>query len=113
MSCSNLCSKAFSRSSNVVIFTRSGLGSSRGVIAAPPWSFHPALAVAEAQPKRGNVRMSLEKLREWVGRTQAIEDFAAPFPVRALTATFDQKDPYPRPGDPFPPPCPWLQFLCP
>jgi len=28
--------------------------------------------------------MSLEKLREWVGRTQATEDFAAPFPVRAV-----------------------------
>src|SRR5260370_13785238 len=111
MSCSNLCSKAFSRSSNVVIFTRSGLGSSRGVIAAPPWSFHPALAVAESQPKRGNARMSLEKLREWVGRTQAIEDFAAPFPVRALTATFDEKDPDPRHGDPLPPLWHWLYFL--
>ena len=40
--------------------------------------------------------MSLEKLREWVGRTQAVEDFAAPFPVRALIATFDEKDPDPR-----------------
>jgi len=30
--------------------------------------------------------MSLEKLRDWVGRTQAVEDFAAPFPVSALTA---------------------------
>ena len=55
--------------------------------------------------------MSLEKLREWVGRTRAVEDFAAPFPVRALTATFDEKDPDPRNGDPLPPLWHWLYFL--
>jgi 3-methylfumaryl-CoA hydratase len=55
--------------------------------------------------------MSLEKLRDWVGRTQAVEDFAAPFPVRALTATFDEKDPDPRNGDPLPPLWHWLYFL--
>ena len=55
--------------------------------------------------------MSLEKLREWVGRTQAVEDFAAPFPVRALTATFDEKDPDPQNGDPLPPLWDWLYFL--
>jgi 3-methylfumaryl-CoA hydratase len=55
--------------------------------------------------------MSLEKLRDWVGRTQAVEDFAAPFPVRALTATFDEKDPDPQNGDPLPPLWHWLYFL--
>jgi len=55
--------------------------------------------------------MSLEKLREWVGRSQTVEDFAAPFPVRALTATFDEKDPDPRNGDPLPPLWHWLYFL--
>ena len=55
--------------------------------------------------------MSLEKLREWVGRTQAMEDFAAPFPVRALTATLDEKDPDPRRGDVLPPLWHWLYFL--
>ena len=55
--------------------------------------------------------MSLEKLREWVGRTQAVEDFAAPFPVRALSATFDEKDPEPANGDPLPPLWHWLYFL--
>ena len=55
--------------------------------------------------------MSLEKLREWVGRTQAVEDFAAPFPVRALAATFDEKDPDPQNGDPLPPLWHWLYFL--
>jgi 3-methylfumaryl-CoA hydratase len=55
--------------------------------------------------------MSLEKLRDWVGRTQVVEDFAAPFPVRALTATFDEKDPDPTNGDPLPPLWHWLYFL--
>jgi 3-methylfumaryl-CoA hydratase len=55
--------------------------------------------------------MSLEKLREWVGRTQAVEDFAAPFPVRALSATFDENDPEPANGDPLPPLWHWLYFL--
>jgi 3-methylfumaryl-CoA hydratase len=55
--------------------------------------------------------MSLEKLRDWVGRTQAVEDLAAPFPVRALTATLDEKDPDPRNGDALPPLWHWLYFL--
>ena len=55
--------------------------------------------------------MSLEKLREWVGRTQTMDDFAAPFPVRALTATLDEKDPDPRFGDALPPLWHWLYFL--
>ncbi|MBX9946430.1 MAG: MaoC family dehydratase N-terminal domain-containing protein [Reyranella sp.] len=55
--------------------------------------------------------MSLEKLKDWVGRTQAVEDFVAPFPVRALAATFDEKDPDPRNGDPLPPLWHWLYFL--
>jgi 3-methylfumaryl-CoA hydratase len=55
--------------------------------------------------------MSLDKLRAWVGRSQTIEDFAAPFPVRALIATFDEKDPEPRMGDPLPPLWHWLYFL--
>lgn len=55
--------------------------------------------------------MSLEMLKEWVGRTQAVDDFAAPFPVRALTATLDEKDPDPRRGDVLPPLWHWLYFL--
>jgi 3-methylfumaryl-CoA hydratase len=55
--------------------------------------------------------MSLENLREWVGRTKVVEDFAAPFPVRALIATFDEPDGDPRPGDPLPPLWHWLYFL--
>jgi hydroxyacyl-ACP dehydratase HTD2-like protein with hotdog domain len=55
--------------------------------------------------------MSLEKLREWVGKTQTVEDLITSWPVRALTATFDEKDPPPRPGDPLPPLWHWLFFL--
>ena len=55
--------------------------------------------------------MSLEKLEEWIGRSQSVEDLAAPFPVRALAATFDAHDPEPRPGDPLPPLWHWLYFL--
>ena len=55
--------------------------------------------------------MSLESMRQWVGRTKAVEDFAAPFPVRALIATFDEQDPDPKPGDPLPPLWHWLYFL--
>lgn len=55
--------------------------------------------------------MSLEKLRQWVGRTRTVEDFAAPFPVRALSATLDEADPEPRIGDPLPPLWHWLYFL--
>ena len=55
--------------------------------------------------------MTLEELRDWVGRTQTAEDFAAPFPVRALIATLDESDPDPRNGDPLPPLWHWLYFL--
>ena len=55
--------------------------------------------------------MSLEELEGWIGRSQSMEDLAAPFPVRALAATFDARDPEPRPGDPLPPLWHWLYFL--
>ena len=55
--------------------------------------------------------MSLENLKDWIGRTQSMENLAAPFPVRALSATFDEKDPDPQNGDPLPPLWHWLYFL--
>ena len=55
--------------------------------------------------------MSFDRLREWVGKTQTMEDFAAPFPVRALAATFDEADSDPRMGDVLPPLWHWLYFL--
>jgi 3-methylfumaryl-CoA hydratase len=55
--------------------------------------------------------MSLEKLRDWVGRTQTTTDLVAPWPVRALAATFDENDPEPKQGDALPPLWHWLYFL--
>jgi len=55
--------------------------------------------------------MALQKLKDWVGRTQTMEDLATPFPARALIATFDEKDADPKAGDPLPPLWHWLYFL--
>jgi 3-methylfumaryl-CoA hydratase len=55
--------------------------------------------------------VSLEKLKDWIGREQSMDDLAAPFPVRALIATFDEQDPEPKNGDPLPPLWHWLYFL--
>jgi 3-methylfumaryl-CoA hydratase len=55
--------------------------------------------------------MSLDGLKDWIGRTQKAEDFASPWPVRALGATFDENDPEPKTGDPLPPLWHWLYFL--
>ena len=55
--------------------------------------------------------MSLDNLRAWVGKTQTTEDLAAPYPVRAMSATLDESDPDPRIGDPLPPLWHWLYFL--
>ncbi|MCX7367229.1 MAG: MaoC family dehydratase N-terminal domain-containing protein [Alphaproteobacteria bacterium] len=55
--------------------------------------------------------MSLENLTDWIGRTRTMQDFAAPFPVLALAATFDEEDPEPKMGDPLPPLWHWLYFL--
>jgi 3-methylfumaryl-CoA hydratase len=55
--------------------------------------------------------MSLDHLKNWIGKTQSEEDFAAPCPVRALIATLDESDPQPKAGDPLPPLWHWLYFL--
>ena len=55
--------------------------------------------------------MPLDDVRSWIGRTRSEEDFAAPFPVRALIATLDENDPDPKTGDPLPPLWHWLYFL--
>jgi len=55
--------------------------------------------------------MPLDNLRDWVGKTQTVEDFVAPWPARALIATLDEQDPVPGMGDPLPPLWHWLYFL--
>ena len=54
---------------------------------------------------------NLANLRQWIGRGETREDLAAPFPPRALIASFDTGDPEPRLGDALPPLWHWLYFL--
>ncbi|HEX2888372.1 FAS1-like dehydratase domain-containing protein [Vineibacter terrae] len=49
--------------------------------------------------------------RAWIGQRRTHEDVIAPFPPKALIATFDTGDPEPRIGDPLPPVWHWLYFL--
>jgi 3-methylfumaryl-CoA hydratase len=55
--------------------------------------------------------MPLDDMRSWIGRSQTVEDFLAPWPAKALIATLDERDPEPRMGDPLPPLWHWLYFL--
>lgn len=52
-----------------------------------------------------------EDIKEWIGRKESVSDVAAAWPVAALTATFDRRDPPPREGDEIPPGWHWLYFL--
>jgi len=55
--------------------------------------------------------VDVQKLREWVGRTETADDVVGTFPVAALSATLDRDDPPPRNGDPLPTLWHWLYFL--
>jgi len=50
-------------------------------------------------------------LRDWVGKTETRSDTITAWPVAALSATLDRKDPEPGPGDEVPPGWHWLYFL--
>lgn len=54
---------------------------------------------------------SLEHLREWIGRKERMTDIAAAWPVAALAATLDRRDPQPASGEAIPPGWHWLYFL--
>ena len=60
-------------------------------------------------------RMSHASLKDWIGRTETIEDTATPTPVAALSATLDWPDypagARPAPGTPLPYLWHWLYFL--
>ena len=47
--------------------------------------------------------MPLDNMRDWIGKSQTVEDLIAPWPVHALSATLDEKDPDPKSGDALPP----------
>lgn len=53
----------------------------------------------------------LEHLQQWIGRRETRRDVASAWPVAALAATLDRRDPEPRAGDPVPPGWHWLYFL--
>ena len=54
---------------------------------------------------------SLEHLREWIGRKERTTDIAAAWPVAALAATLDRRDPQLASGEAIPPGWHWLYFL--
>ena len=53
----------------------------------------------------------LDHLRQWIGKTESHADVATAWPVAALAATLDRRDPDPAAGDPIPPGWHWLYFL--
>lgn len=55
--------------------------------------------------------IEFDNLRQWVGKTETCADTITAWPVAALSATLDRKDPEPRPGDALPPGWHWLYFL--
>ena len=50
-------------------------------------------------------------LQDWVGRKETKSDVVTAWPVAALNATLDRKEPQPREGDEIPPGWHWLYFL--
>lgn len=55
--------------------------------------------------------LDLDHLRSWIGKTETHHDIATAFPVAALAATLDRKDPPPKTGDVIPLSGHWLYFL--
>jgi 3-methylfumaryl-CoA hydratase len=54
---------------------------------------------------------SLERFREWIGRTEERRDVVTAAPLVALSALLDREDPEPKEGDAAPPLAHWLYFL--
>jgi 3-methylfumaryl-CoA hydratase len=57
------------------------------------------------------MEIDLNHLRNWIGKKEVHHDTATSFPVAALAATLDRKDPPPRIGDAIPLSAHWLYFL--
>ncbi len=53
----------------------------------------------------------LDRLRDWIGRTEARSDVVTAAPLAALAATLDRDDPAPAAGTEVPPLAHWLYFL--
>ena len=57
------------------------------------------------------MEMDINHLRSWIGKKEIHDDTATAFPVAALSATLDRKDPPPKTGDAIPHSGHWLYFL--
>ena len=57
------------------------------------------------------MNIDLEHLRSWIGKKETHHDIATAFPVAALAATLDRKDPSPKTGDVISHSGHWLYFL--
>ncbi len=55
--------------------------------------------------------INLDHLRTWIGKKETHHDLAAAWPIAALAATLDRRDPFPQPGEPIPLSGHWLYFL--
>ena len=55
--------------------------------------------------------MDLDALKQWIGRTETLQDHITLAPLQALAATLDRDDPPPGPGDEVAPGWQWLYFL--
>ena len=55
--------------------------------------------------------IDIAHLRTWIGKQESHNDIATTFPVAALAATLDRKDPPPQTGDAIPLSSHWLYFL--
>jgi 3-methylfumaryl-CoA hydratase len=55
--------------------------------------------------------VEIEKLQEWIGKSESRTDLITPVPVMALSTTLDHPAPGVKPGDPLPPLWHWLYFL--
>ena len=54
---------------------------------------------------------NLERLRDWVGKTETKKDLVTAWPIRALAATIDARDVSTESGAAIPPAWHWLYFL--
>ena len=50
-------------------------------------------------------------LKDWIGRTETVDDIVAAMPYAALSATLDREPARPKPGTPLPALWHWLYFL--
>ncbi len=64
-----------------------------------------------SQSNHPSTPMDYEALKQWIGRTETLEDQATFAPLKALSATLDRDDPAPQTGDAVAPCWQWLYFL--